>query len=229
LESLEIGDKFFWSWLPASGHSGGLLVSFRDSCFDVGVVSKGEFLISTKLVLKSSRFFFEFVGVYGPADHSRSPLFLQELEEVVTRATSPVLIAGDFNLIRGSTDKNNRNIDWSRVNLFNDSIARLQLREVVRSGARFTWTNKQLNPVRSVLDRVFISPQWETAFPLLSRAAEPSIGSDHTPLVFATGTDLVPRASRFFFENAWLSLLIRPFCITILYHNLLLFIDIFHI
>jgi hypothetical protein len=169
-------------------------------------VFKGEFLISTKVVLKASRFFFEFVGVYGPADHSRSPLFLQELEEVVSRATSPVLIAGDFNLIRGSADKNNRNIDWSRVNLFNDSIARLQLREVVRSGARFTWTNKQLNPVRSVLDRVFISPQWETAFPLLSLAAEPSIGSDHTPLVFATGTDLAPRASRFFFENAWLSL-----------------------
>jgi exonuclease III len=128
LESLEIGDKFFWTWLPASGHSGGLLVGFRDSCFDVGVVHKGEFLISTKLVLKASRFFFEFVGVYGPTDHSRSPLFLQELEEVVSRATSPMLIAGDFNLIRGSTNKNNRNIDWSRVNLFNDSIAHLQLR-----------------------------------------------------------------------------------------------------
>jgi hypothetical protein len=42
--------------------------------------------------------------------------------------------------------------------MFNDSIARLQLREVVRSEARFTWTNKQLNPVRSVLDKVLISP-----------------------------------------------------------------------
>jgi hypothetical protein len=146
------------------------------------------------------------VGVYGPADHSRSPLFLQELEEVVTRATYRVLVAGDFNLIRGSADKNNRNIDWSRVNLFNDSIARLQLREVVPYGARFTWTNKQLNPVRSVLDRVFISPQWETSFLLLSLVAESSIGSDHTPPSFSTGADLAPRASRFFFENSWLSL-----------------------
>jgi endonuclease/exonuclease/phosphatase family metal-dependent hydrolase len=163
------------------------LVGFRDSCFDVGVVHKGEFLISTQLVLKASRFFFQFVGVYGPADHSRSPLFLQELEEVVSRATSPVFVAGDFNLIRGRNDKNNRNIDWPRVNMFNDSIARLQLREVVRSGARFTWTNKQLNPVRSVLDRVLISPQWEITFPLLSLVAESSIGSDHTPLVLPLG------------------------------------------
>jgi exonuclease III len=28
LESLEVGDKFFWAWLPANGHSGGLLVGF---------------------------------------------------------------------------------------------------------------------------------------------------------------------------------------------------------
>jgi hypothetical protein len=74
LESLEVGDKFFWTWLPSSGHSGGLLVGFRDSCFDVGVVHKGEFLMSTQLVLKASRFFFQFVGVYGLADHSRSLL-----------------------------------------------------------------------------------------------------------------------------------------------------------
>jgi hypothetical protein len=125
------------------------------------------------------------VGVYGPADHSRLSLFLQELEEVVSQATSPVLVARDFNLIRGRNDKNNKNIDWPRVNMFNDSIARLQLREVVRTGTRFTWTNKQLNPIRSVLDRVLISPQWETTFPLLSLVAESSIGSDHTPLVYS--------------------------------------------
>jgi hypothetical protein len=29
--------------------------------------------------------------------------------------------------------------------------------------------------------------------------------------------------------ETWATILIRPFCITILYHNLLLFIDIFHI
>jgi hypothetical protein len=56
------------------------------------------------------------------------------------------------------------------------------------------------------LDRVLISPQWEITFPLLSLVAESSIGSDHTPLVFATRADLAPRANRFFFENSWLTL-----------------------
>jgi hypothetical protein len=36
LASLEVGDKFFWSWLPANGQSGGMLLGVRDSLFEVG-------------------------------------------------------------------------------------------------------------------------------------------------------------------------------------------------
>jgi exonuclease III len=115
LDSLEVGDKFFWSWLPANGHSGGILVGFRDSVFEIGSTMKGSFLVATQVCVKASRFLFEFVGVYGPADHSRSGAFLAELDDTVNRAQYPVVVAGDFNLIRGRADKNNRNID-----LFND-------------------------------------------------------------------------------------------------------------
>jgi hypothetical protein len=120
----------------------GLLVGFRDSVFEIGTTFKGSFLVATQVCVKASRFLFEFMGVYGPADHSRSAAFLSELEQVVNRSQYPVVVARDFNLIRGRADKNNRNIDWPRVNLFNDCIARLNLSEVVRSGARFTWSNK---------------------------------------------------------------------------------------
>jgi exonuclease III len=30
LRSLRCGGQFAWSWLPANGHSGGLLLGFRD-------------------------------------------------------------------------------------------------------------------------------------------------------------------------------------------------------
>jgi hypothetical protein len=118
-----------------------------------------------------------------------------------------VVVAGDFNLIRGSADKSNANIDWSRVRLFNDSIARMDLGEIKRTGARFTWSNKQANPVRSVLDRVLVSASWEGKFLLLSLCAETRIGSDHTPLILDSGVDIPPpppRVSRFVFENGWL-------------------------
>jgi mannosylglycoprotein endo-beta-mannosidase len=117
-----------------------------------------------------------------------------------------VVVGGDFNLIRGAEDKNNSNINWPRVHLFNDCIARLALRELNRSGARFTWTNKQVNPVRSVLDRVFISPSWETHLPMASLSAETRIGSDHTPLILDSGEGLLSRSNRFFFETSWLAL-----------------------
>jgi exonuclease III len=33
---LELGGQFAWNWLPASGHSGGMLLGFRDEKFEVG-------------------------------------------------------------------------------------------------------------------------------------------------------------------------------------------------
>jgi hypothetical protein len=48
--------------------------------------------------------------VYGPADHGRTTDFLLEIEGFVSSAAFPVVIGGDFNLIRGRDDKNNGNI-----------------------------------------------------------------------------------------------------------------------
>jgi hypothetical protein len=41
--SLECGGQFVWNWLPATGHSGGLLLGFREECFEVGDWKKGIF------------------------------------------------------------------------------------------------------------------------------------------------------------------------------------------
>uniref|UniRef100_A0A453PGV2 Endonuclease/exonuclease/phosphatase domain-containing protein n=1 Tax=Aegilops tauschii subsp. strangulata TaxID=200361 RepID=A0A453PGV2_AEGTS len=65
--------------------------------------------------------------------------------------------AGDFNLIRHDADKSSPNVDRMRMRMFNDCIADLALCEIARVGARFTWTNKQVDPIRSVLDRVLVS------------------------------------------------------------------------
>ncbi|KAE8821077.1 hypothetical protein D1007_00925 [Hordeum vulgare] len=91
------------------------------------------------------------------------------------------------------------------MRLFNDCIPDLALREIARVGARFTWTNKQVNPIRSVLDSVFVSPQWKLMFPLWSLKAVTSIGSDHTPLMLSSGHDAPPRTRCFHFESFWLS------------------------
>jgi endonuclease/exonuclease/phosphatase family metal-dependent hydrolase len=146
----------------------------------------------------------DFIGIYGPVDHSRARSFLDEISAKVAATTRPLIMGGDFNLIRAPEDKNNSNLNWPLMDLFNDSIAAWALSEIPRTGARFTWTNRQLNPVRSALDRVFISPAFEAVFPLCALTAETSLGSDHTPLVFDTGEGLPVHSNRFYFESSWL-------------------------
>jgi endonuclease/exonuclease/phosphatase family metal-dependent hydrolase len=158
-----------------------MLMGLKEEAFEVGSIDQGSYFLSASAYHRTTKFKFEMIGVYGPANHGRSTQFLEELERKVASFLLLVVVLGDFNLIRGHQDKNNNNINWPLTNAFNDSIARMALREIARSGARFTWSNKQRNPVRCILDRVLVSPEWETKFPLTSLLAIPSIGSDHTP------------------------------------------------
>lgn len=103
--------------------------------------------------------------VYGPADHSLSSLFFHELVAKIDYCGIPLLIGGDFNLLRSPADKNNPNFSWSLADAFNDFITECVLRELPRTGSRFTWSNHQANPTRSVLDRAFASHSWDVLFP----------------------------------------------------------------
>ncbi|KAK1694372.1 hypothetical protein QYE76_011069 [Lolium multiflorum] len=203
LRSLECGGQFAWNWLPADGHSGGLLLGFRDESFEVGSWKKGAFFLSAMVFQRKTRLKWCFFLVYGPADHRRTDEFLVELEQEVLAAPFPVVVGGDFNLIRTAGDKSNDNICWPRVRRFNEAIATMALRELCRVGARFTWTNRQLNPIRCALDRVLISPAWEAAFPLCSLTAVTRIGSDHSPLLLDSGEETPRRQPRFFFQTWW--------------------------
>ena len=177
----------------------------RDIC-DVIAWEPGLFFIAATVRHRVSMATWVIVSVYGPADHARSADFLGEITTLVEAkraANLPIVVGGDFNLIRSGADKSNSNIDWARVSLFNNAIAAAALREIARTGARYTWTNKQRAPVRCVLDRVFCSSDWEALFPLCTLVAETRIGSDHVPLILSSGEDSRRRSGRFFFETAW--------------------------
>ncbi|XP_073358182.1 uncharacterized protein [Aegilops tauschii subsp. strangulata] len=167
LDSLS-SDLFTWHWLPSSGnngHSGGILLGVKDATFEVGGMDRGEFFISMEIFERALNFKWEVIIVYGPANHSRSPTFLAELQQKISASPLPVVVGGDFNLIRSPDEKNNDRVNRPRMQMFNDCIAELGLRELERTGARFTWTNRQANPTHSVLDRVLVSPEWELRCP----------------------------------------------------------------
>lgn len=176
---------FAWHWLPSSGttsHSGGILLGVKDATFEIGRMDGGEFYVSMELFERALNVKWEVIVIYGPTDHRRSAAFLEELKRKVAAAQLPLVVDGDFNLIRLEADKSNNLVNFPRMQMFNDCIVDLGLRELDRVGARFTWTNRQADPTRSVLDQVLVSPEWELCCPLASLKAITRIGSDHVPL-----------------------------------------------
>ncbi|KAE8779184.1 hypothetical protein D1007_47821 [Hordeum vulgare] len=63
-------------------------------------MDRGEFFVSMAITDRRVHLSWEVIIVYGPADHGRSAEFLAELKNKVDRFTTPVVVAGDFNLIR---------------------------------------------------------------------------------------------------------------------------------
>ena len=76
LQGIEAGDKFFWCWLPAAGHSGGMLLGLRDSAFEVESTDKGCYFLSANCLYRPVNKPLTIIGVYGPANHVASPVFL---------------------------------------------------------------------------------------------------------------------------------------------------------
>mgnify|MGYP006267345135 CR=1 FL=1 len=106
--------RFSWHWLPSAGHSGGILMGCNNDIYDVLQWDVGVFFLSATIRHRVSGLSWVVVCVYGPADHSRSAVFLQELTNLVgaKRAINlPLVVGGDFNLIRSGANKSNANID----------------------------------------------------------------------------------------------------------------------
>ena len=121
------------------------------------------------------------INVYGPVQDDRKVIFLQELLDRIKRTQLPLIVRWDFNLIRKLEDKSSGNVDHRFMDAFNDMVAEAELRELRRGGSRYTWTNKQVNPVQSVLDRVFVNNSWEDLFPLVRFEPAWLLQEDFTP------------------------------------------------
>lgn len=113
-------------------------------------------------------------------------------------------MGGDFNLIRYEEDKSSGHGDQRLIFLFNDFIGRLGLREIARTGARYTRTNKQLNPIMSNIDRVLSSTTWEQKYPLSILSSLTRVGSGHYPILIINGDDQGRKPRQFLFEKQWL-------------------------
>jgi hypothetical protein len=116
----------------------------------------------------------------------------------------PLLIGGDFNILRFSSEKNKgmRNNRWS--DMFNAIINTYALREIHMSGGQYTWTNSQNVPTLEKLDRFLMSSAWEELFPLTTVHKLNRDISDHNPLILDTMENKPKKTHEFKFKKSWI-------------------------
>jgi hypothetical protein len=142
--------------------------------------------------------------VYGAAQEDEKEDFLRDLGEICREQDLPMLVVGDFNLLRDSTDKNTtlRPSRWN--DMFNYIINTCELRELDMAGGQYTWSNNHSTPTLEKLDRFLVSKEWELLFPLTTVHKLAREVSDHNPLILDTMENREQRSREFRFEKRWL-------------------------
>jgi exonuclease III len=205
LKNLCAGKDFLWHCKEPRGRSGGMVLGIDLNVYDIGSIDEGDFYVKSLLRNKSDGFKWALVSVYGPAQDNFKEAFLAELVNMTSHVSEPILIGGDFNLLRKSADKNNNNFNTRWPFLFNAVIDGLSLREFELSGRQFTWANSRDIPTYEKLDRILVSTEWELKFPRATVTAHSRDISDHTPLILSFGDNPMATAQpEFKFELGWL-------------------------
>jgi exonuclease III len=186
LNNICAGRDFIWHCMAPRGRSGGMLLGINPVVFDIGEIEEGVFFIRFKLRLTQEDYKFNLISVYGPAQQEQKSDFLAELVRTCSKDSLPILLGGDFNIIRRPEDNNNNNFNDRWPFLFNTCIDTVNLREVELSDRKLTWAKRLQNQTFERLDRVLFCTDLESKFPQTTLHALTREILDHTPLLLNT-------------------------------------------
>ena len=131
--------------------------------------------------------------VYGSSYEDRKQEFISELHELFTNWDGPTMVGGDFNLVRSQEDKSNANVDYRWVDRFNAWVEIWGLIEIGLAGRAFTWGNNQENLIMSRIDRISCTTNFESIYPISNARALTRIASDHTPIIWDSRENQIPK------------------------------------
>ena len=116
------------------GKAGGILGGVRKDKFDVTEVSRGRFHVKVTVFHFKIQLKWCWIIIYRAAHEEEKENFLIELAEVCADQSLPLLIGGDFNLLRFASEKNEAIRSTRCRNMFNNIINIYELRELDMSG-----------------------------------------------------------------------------------------------
>ena len=170
-----------YAYICAKSTRGGCVIAWRRNYLLVNSWSTKN-TITVVLLQSNSGALFTVTNVYGPSVDDGKVEFLNELKFLSSLTSNPWIVAGDFNVVRWLIDRSNDMRGIILMNLFNDLIRDQGWIDVELKNRQFTWSNKRPAPSFSKIDRVFVSSDWPSHFPIISLEALPMVVSDHVPL-----------------------------------------------
>lgn len=94
LKDLAGNKDFCWVWVPARGHSGGLITGVKGDEFELEQTNYGAFFLATLIRNRKTNHRFWVLNIYGPAQHHLSADFLQEVQIFCASEQLPILMGG---------------------------------------------------------------------------------------------------------------------------------------
>lgn len=133
--------NYLWLCNPSKRRSGGILVGAKIELYDVGSFQQGKYMLQLNLWDKVNKVKWNLLVVYGAAQEEHKLEFLSELSAFCSKNKDPILIGGDFNILRYSYERNRYNGAPRHSDLFNTLINFHELRELIMNGGLYTWSN----------------------------------------------------------------------------------------
>jgi hypothetical protein len=81
-------------------------------------------------------------------------------------------------------------------------LTEANLHEIHLSGRLFTWSNERMHPTLELIDRAFISKEWDEFYPSHDLTSLTSMCSDHASLLLHTRNEYMHH-KRFHFRAYW--------------------------
>jgi mannosylglycoprotein endo-beta-mannosidase len=97
--------NFAWHWMPSHGRSRGILCGLKKENFEVISVIEHDFAIEAVVMDKKLNLKMRLGTVYGPTHEEKRDQFLGELATICSKGDLPMIIGGDFNILRYSSEK----------------------------------------------------------------------------------------------------------------------------
>ncbi|GJV36862.1 RNA-directed DNA polymerase, eukaryota [Tanacetum coccineum] len=189
---------FDHAYSDSVGSSGGILCIWDPNSFNKHSVTVSDYFVIIRGTWRTSGQKVLMIAVYGPHDCRDKQSLWEFLHHEISKWRGEVIIMGDFNEVRFTSDRFGSNFNEHGAHMFNSFIADSGLVEVPLGGCHFTWCLKSAKKM-SKLDRFLVSENLLVSCPHLTAVTLERYLSDHRPILLRENQyDYGPTSFRFF-------------------------------